>query len=659
MSLDHANEVYDYKISWNHVNKFIDILEESYPYDSVEGDYSSIPWTSIRESAYEAFNMISEHRTDKNSDYKNEISFRYDWRLLLAVIRAYLPKKEVLGGPTMESVVKSNFQGQISKDPGPDTEIENEKIESFAIPAGEKNMNDEIHYESGPFAESLEECNEMCMETDTCKALTYFGDFVDKFGNWNKACLMYSEALLEDLYPFSNCFSGLKDVDCGNKCLPMVVEQPKSLSNINPNDIVTIAPIVKGQSPMKYEWFFKQFVNENYIKLRDTTPSITITANSQIIGSYYCHITNNFGSITTEPADIFVNGVNDGFKFTSEMKLNEANFNTVSKILASVIGFKSNDVSLMKVKDDNEIYFHVSDITENANEIDSRLEYSIQNDMFKDALEKSNIVGEISLLQHMTLPGYQFSNPPSDNLKIFWSVNNDEISIGAIAFTTDSYSIAFGKDECNCDLIKVEGNEMKAYSQRCESDGKTKKLTEKGNTYFLSKENNKKDFYSYFKMVRKMNIGNKDDFTFVIGSSFPVYYSVSANSHVYTGFKELTSNLRVGNIKVDCVVGDWYLYKECDKECGGGIEVYHREILIYPIGSGENCPVLTKEVACNTQECHPCTINNGGCSEFAYCNLNEDNTINCTCMVGFEGDGITCEEKIYTERIYIVLYNNY
>lgn len=629
----------------------MDILEESYPYDSVKGDYDSIPWSIIRESAYEAFNMIAEHRHDKNDEYNNEISFRYDWRLLLSVIRAYLPKKEILGGPTMESVVKSNFQGQISEDPGPDNEIADKKVKVFAVPAGDKNTYDEVHYESGPFAESLEECNQMCIETDTCKALTYFSDSIDKFGNWNKACLMYSEVLIEDLYPFSDCFCGLKDVDCGSRCFPVIIEQPISLSDINPNDIITIAPVVKGQSPMKYKWYFKPFINYNFMKLGFSTPSISMIANSQIIGSYYCHITNNFGSVTTEEAYILVNGVNDGFKFVSDYKLNEKNYNTISKILASVIGFKTNDISLVKVRNENEIYFHVSDITENANEIDSRLEYAIQTDMFKDALQNINIVADISLLPHMTLPGYQFSNPPVNDLKVFWSVNNDEISIGVIAFTTDSYSLALGKDECNCDLIKVDQNGMKAYSQRCENDEKTKKFTEKPNNYFISKENDNKDFYSFFKIVRKLDTKNGDDFILRIGSPFPVYYTVNANSHVYTGFKQLTSNLRVGNIKVDCVVGEWYLFKECDKECGGGIEIYHRDVLIYPIGNGEKCPALTKETPCNTQECHPCTINNGGCSEFAYCNLNEDNTVNCTCKPGFEGDGIKCQEKYYTERI--------
>ena len=45
--------------------------------------------------------LILQHRREKNASAVG-ISFRYDWRLLLAVIRAYLPKKEDFYGPTLE-----------------------------------------------------------------------------------------------------------------------------------------------------------------------------------------------------------------------------------------------------------------------------------------------------------------------------------------------------------------------------------------------------------------------------------------------------------------------------------------------------------------------------------------------------------------------------
>lgn len=101
--LDHSNEVYDFEISLQNVTYFIDTLEETYPYDHVNGDFDSIPWDEITIKAQEAYDLIYEHRKSINPN-SNGISFRYDWRLLLSVIRAYLPVKENLGGPTMEYI---------------------------------------------------------------------------------------------------------------------------------------------------------------------------------------------------------------------------------------------------------------------------------------------------------------------------------------------------------------------------------------------------------------------------------------------------------------------------------------------------------------------------------------------------------------------------
>lgn len=46
--------------------------------------------------------MLSSHRKGRSGG--NGISYRYDWRPLLAVIRAYLPQKELLVGETLKGL---------------------------------------------------------------------------------------------------------------------------------------------------------------------------------------------------------------------------------------------------------------------------------------------------------------------------------------------------------------------------------------------------------------------------------------------------------------------------------------------------------------------------------------------------------------------------
>jgi len=102
--VERSNNVYDYNIYKADLDFFINKLEETYPYDSVTGHYSKIDWTLIREQASAAFDILDESRGSKGA-----ILFRYDWRPLLAVIRAYLPTKEALIGPTMKNI--DNFYG--------------------------------------------------------------------------------------------------------------------------------------------------------------------------------------------------------------------------------------------------------------------------------------------------------------------------------------------------------------------------------------------------------------------------------------------------------------------------------------------------------------------------------------------------------------------
>ena len=103
-----ATEVYDFDITWINVEWFINKLHESYPYEEIEHIHGKIEWDTILSKTQEAYTIVYNHRKDKKPSARG-ISFRYDWRLLLAVIRAYLPEKETFYGPTMEYVdVESN-----------------------------------------------------------------------------------------------------------------------------------------------------------------------------------------------------------------------------------------------------------------------------------------------------------------------------------------------------------------------------------------------------------------------------------------------------------------------------------------------------------------------------------------------------------------------
>jgi hypothetical protein len=62
-----------------------------------------------------------------------------------------------------------------------------------------------------------------------------------------------------------------------------------------------------------------------------------------------------------------------------------------------------------------------------------------------------------------------------------------------------------------------------------------------------------------------------------------------------------TSTPSINN--VDCTVSDWSNWGQCSQECGGGVQSRTRTILTQQSGSGQPCPSLSEEQACNTQEC--------------------------------------------------------
>jgi hypothetical protein len=121
--LETSSQVYDYSINATEVTWFIDTLETTFPYSGVgiAGIQNVTDWDNIRTVASTVFTTLSQHRSSMGGVFGNGtagISFRYDWRTMLAAIRAYLPPREDLVGPTWQSILSGSFSGQIASDPG-------------------------------------------------------------------------------------------------------------------------------------------------------------------------------------------------------------------------------------------------------------------------------------------------------------------------------------------------------------------------------------------------------------------------------------------------------------------------------------------------------------------------------------------------------------
>ncbi|KAH3762535.1 chitin binding [Pelomyxa schiedti] len=105
-----ATDVYDYSIVWDDVVFFINELRGTYPFLEVAQVHPEIDWSSLLDNARDAFSILSAnrfHQSGGNSKVPytgNEISLRYDWRMLLAVMRLYLPPREKLVGPSFHAM---------------------------------------------------------------------------------------------------------------------------------------------------------------------------------------------------------------------------------------------------------------------------------------------------------------------------------------------------------------------------------------------------------------------------------------------------------------------------------------------------------------------------------------------------------------------------
>ena len=54
---------------------------------------------------------------------------------------------------------------------------------------------------------------------------------------------------------------------------------------------------------------------------------------------------------------------------------------------------------------------------------------------------------------------------------------------------------------------------------------------------------------------------------------------------------------------VDCKVGDWSAWGDCNVTCGRGTKTKTREVVQQPKHRGETCPDLEITMVCNTEEC--------------------------------------------------------
>ena len=52
-----------------------------------------------------------------------------------------------------------------------------------------------------------------------------------------------------------------------------------------------------------------------------------------------------------------------------------------------------------------------------------------------------------------------------------------------------------------------------------------------------------------------------------------------------------------------------------------------------------------------------CSVNNGGCSNFATCDMG--GSVPCNCLAGFSGDGITCNGTVLYEFLIYTRYRLY
>jgi len=110
-------------------------LEGTYPFEALDHIHGKIDWAQIRSDADEAFDFLAARRQRQDGT----ISFRYDWRALVAVVRMHLPQREHLLGPSMKNFV--SFWGHELNPPlGPMVDPATFPLGFCSIAGGEKDL---------------------------------------------------------------------------------------------------------------------------------------------------------------------------------------------------------------------------------------------------------------------------------------------------------------------------------------------------------------------------------------------------------------------------------------------------------------------------------------------------------------------------------------
>lgn len=125
----------------------------------------------------------------------------------------------------------------------------------------------------------------------------------------------------------------------------------------------------------------------------------------------------------------------------------------------------------------------------------------------------------------------------------------------------------------------------------------------------------------------------------------PVGNGTECESSVET--QECNSN----ECDIDCEMGEWSEWTECDKSCDSGQQVRSRDVMVQPSGNGAQCELDRETQECNTDPCDvDCKM--GDWSDWTECSQ--------TCGRGFQGrsreieieplgNGTKCESNVESQ----------